>query len=40
MLVTFFHVCVFNFVLLYLDKNMHNFLLHLLFQITQHVFPF
>lgn len=33
-----FHI--FNLGFPYLDKNMHDFPLHLLFQITQHVSPF
>lgn len=39
-LVIFFHICVFSLGLPYLDKNMHNFPLHLLFQITYHVSSF
>lgn len=39
-LVIILHICVFNLGLPHLDKNMHDFPLHLLFQITQHVSPF
>lgn len=35
-----FHICAINLCFPYLDKNMHDFPLHLLFQITQHVSPF